>query len=89
MKDSKLEKALKSVYDAKDNEILCSEFFEQLSEYVDREIAGEPMAQRMPEVKYHLEHCRVCGEEYETLRDLAGLEAEGRAPSVDDLKKSF
>ena len=89
MKVSTLERALRHVYDAKENEMLCSEFFEQLAEYVDREIAGEEVARHLPEVKYHLEHCGVCGEEYETLRDLARLEASGRMPSVDELKKSL
>ncbi|HEX9077207.1 MAG TPA: hypothetical protein VF932_15580 [Anaerolineae bacterium] len=89
MKVSTLERALRHVYDAKEKEMLCSEFFEQIAEYVDREIVGEQVAQHLPEVKYHLEHCGVCGEEYETLRDLARLEASGRMPSVDELKKSL
>jgi hypothetical protein len=86
---SKLERALRLVYDAKEKEMLCSEFFELLAEYVDREIAGEEVERRLPEVKYHLEHCGVCGEEYETLRDLARLEAAGRMPTLDELKKSL
>lgn len=89
MKLSTLERALRHVYDAKEKEMLCSEFFEQLDEYIDREIAGEEVARRLPEVKYHLEHCGVCGEEYETLRDLARLEAGGKLPSVDELKRSL
>ncbi|MGE5263169.1 MAG: hypothetical protein ACM3S0_07285 [Acidobacteriota bacterium] len=89
MKASKLEQALRQVYDAEEKDILCSECFEQLDGYVDREIAGEEVARHHPEVKYHLEHCGVCGEEYETLRDLARLEAAGRMPTLDELKKSL
>ena len=89
MKKSTLGQALRLVYDAKEKEMLCSEFFERLAEYVDREIAGEEVARHLPEVKYHLEHCGVCGEEYETLRDFARLEAGGQLPSVEELKKSL
>ena len=89
MKKSTLGQALRLVYDAKEKEMLCSEFFERLPEYVDREVAGEEVARHLPEVKYHLEHCGVCGEEYETLRDLARLEAGGQLPSVDELKRSL
>ncbi len=89
MKASKVARALRHIYDAQVEEILCSELFARIPEYVDREVAGEPVAQQMPAVKYHLEHCRVCGEEYETLRDLARLEAEGRSPSLEELRKSL
>lgn len=36
-----------------------------------------------------LEQCAVGREEYETLRELARLEAEGRPPSIDDLRRSL
>lgn len=80
MKQSEFARKMRLIYDAREDEILCSEFFDLVSQYVDREIAGEPVADQMPQVKYHLEHCRVCGEEYTALRDLARMEAEGRAP---------
>ncbi len=80
---------MRLVLDAQEQEIPCSEFFERISEYVDGEIAGERVAEKMPDVKYHLEHCRVCGEEYVTLRDLARLDAEGRPPTVEEIKKSL
>ncbi len=89
MKISKLEQTLRQIYDTKDKELDCAGCFEWISDYVDRELAGEAVAERMPEVKHHLSQCKVCHEEYETLRDLARLEAEGRAPSPDELKKSF
>ncbi len=89
MKMSKLERALEQICDTKEKELDCADCFEQVSEYVERELAGEAVAERMPGIKHHLAHCKVCNEEYETLRDLARLEAEGRAPSSDKLKKSF
>ncbi len=89
MKASKLERVLEQIYDTEEKELDCADCFEQVSEYVERELAGEAAAERMPGVKHHLTHCKVCREEYETLRDLARLEAEGHAPSVDQLKKSL
>ncbi len=86
MKQWEFARKLRLVYDSKEDEILCSQFFDLVSQYVDREIAGDPVAYEMPQVKYHLEHCRVCGEEYAVLRDLARLEAEGREPSSDEAK---
>ncbi len=80
MKQSEFARKLRLVYDAREDEILCSECFDLVSQYVDRELAGEPVAEQMPRVKHHLEHCGVCDEEYKVLRDLARLEAEGRDP---------
>ncbi len=76
MNQSEFVDKLRLVYDTKEDDILCSECFDLVSQYVDREIAGEPVADRMPQVKYHLEHCGVCRDEYVVLRDLARLEAE-------------
>ncbi len=89
MKATVLVKALRHAFDARENEIPCSECFERLNEYVDREVAGEPIAEQMPDIKYHLEHCRVCDEEYEVLRDLMRSEAEGDLPSDEELRKSL
>ena len=72
-----------------DEEISCSECFDLVSEYVDLEIAGAAHGRRLPQLEQHLQQCRVCREEYEVLRDLARLEAEGRAPSADDLRRSL
>ena len=89
MKASVVERALRHVYDAREHEIPCSEFFDRISEYVDREVAGNPIAEQMPDVKYHLEHCRVCGEEYTVLRDLTRLDSKGELPSEDQIRKSL
>lgn len=72
-----------------DEEISCSECFDLVPEHVDREIAGTLHEQRLPPLEQHLQQCGVCREEYEVLRDLARLEAEGRAPSSDDLRRSL
>jgi predicted anti-sigma-YlaC factor YlaD len=58
-------------------------------QFVDLELAGEAAESRLPQVRHHLDQCRVCREEYEILRDLARLEVEGKPPSIQDLKDSL
>lgn len=83
MKMSKLERALELILDTNEKELDCAECFDLVSDYVDREIAGAAAAEQMPALKQHLMHCKVCNEEYEMLRDLARLEADGKLPDVD------
>ena len=89
MKRSQFERWVRQIYETEEEEISCSECFDLVSQYVDRELAGEAAPEQLPRLKQHLDQCRVCREEYEALRDLARLEAEGRAPSIDDLRKSL
>lgn len=56
-------------------ELSCSECFDLLSEYVDREFAHRDPDARMPQLEQHLGQCRVCREEYEMLRALVATES--------------
>jgi predicted anti-sigma-YlaC factor YlaD len=78
---NKFERFVSQIFQTNEQEILCSECLDLVSDYVDKELAGEAVAQTMAPVKQHLGECRVCREEYEVLRDLARLEAEGHGPS--------
>ena len=89
MKRSQFERWVRQIYETEKEEISCSECFDLVSQYVDLEIAGEAAQEKLPRLTQHLNQCHVCREEYEALRDLARLEAEGRAPSIDDLRQSF
>ena len=80
---------LRHIWETEDEEISCTECFDLVPQYVDLEIAGQASATTLPRLKQHLNQCGVCREEYETLRDLARLEAEGRLPSNDELRNSF
>ena len=71
MKQSKFERVLRSLVNTREEEISCTECFDQVSDYVDLQVAGEDVAKKMPLTKQHLEQCRVCREEYETLFELA------------------
>jgi hypothetical protein len=86
---SRLQRLLQLAARTQDVELSCTECFDVLPHYVDLEIAGEAPEQRLPLFKQHLEQCAVCREEYEVLRELARLEAEGRTPSIDDLRRTL
>jgi hypothetical protein len=94
---TQLKRLLRLVARTEDEELSCDECFELLPQYVDREVSGgapnvlsgEASNVRLPLFRHHVEQCAVCREEYETLRELARLEAEGRPPSIDDLRRSL
>jgi predicted anti-sigma-YlaC factor YlaD len=86
---TQLERLLRLVARTEGEELSCDECFELLPQYVDLEVAGEASNVRLPLFGHHLEQCAVCREEYETLRELARLEAEERPPSIDDLLRSL
>jgi hypothetical protein len=80
---TQLERLLRLVARTADEELSCDACFELLPQYVDLEVSGEAPNDRLPLFRHHLEQCAVCREEYETLRELARLEAEGRPPSIE------
>jgi hypothetical protein len=82
---SKLSRWLKRVQETQDEEISCSECLDQVSQYVDLELATGEADQHMPQLRQHLDQCQVCSEEYQVLRGLARLEAENDLPSQEEL----
>ena len=84
--DSSLFNFIRQVAATQEEEILCSECLDLVSKYVDLELAGEEAEQALQPLKQHLEQCRACREEYELLRDLARMEAEGRLPAIEELR---
>jgi hypothetical protein len=85
----RLESLLRLVAHTRDEELSCSDCLTFMPQYVDLELADEAPDARLPLFRQHLEQCAVCHEEYVTVRDLARLEAEGRSPSIDDLRRSL
>jgi hypothetical protein len=83
--EQKFSRWMKQVRDTQDEEIDCSTCLDQVSYYVDLELATGEAAQSMPQVGHHLRQCVVCREEYETLRGLARLEARDELPTPDEL----
>jgi predicted anti-sigma-YlaC factor YlaD len=72
---------LENIANTDDEEISCAECFDLVSQYVDLEVAGQASDRTLVPLQQHLRQCGVCREEYEALRDLVRLEADGRAPS--------
>ena len=86
MDRNRFENWLRNIYETREEEISCTECFDLISRFVEVEIAGQDAAAKMPQVKQHLNQCRACRDEYESLRDLRRLEEKGELPSVDDLQ---
>ncbi len=71
---------LKNIFETRDEENYCTECFDPVSHFVELEASGENASAQMPKLKQHLDQCKACREEYETLRDLARFENEGGVP---------
>ena len=74
---AQLERLARLVALTEDTELSCSACFELLPQYVDLHVAGADPDARVPRFRQHLAQCGVCREEYETLRALARLDADG------------
>lgn len=89
MRPEHFENWLKNIFETQEDEISCTECFDLVSRFVELEVTGQDAAAKMPELKKHLNQCRACRDEYETLRDLRLLEDKGEMPSLDDLQDSI
>jgi len=79
LKKRTLEGWVGQILATEDHELSCSECFDSLSVYVERELAQIEPDARMLQLEQHLGQCLVCREEYEMLRALVSGEA-GDAP---------
>jgi hypothetical protein len=75
MKQKDFTRLIDTIFAAKSgDEMLCSEYFEELPRYVDLEVAGQNAAAMLPEVKHHMHQCPECEEVYLALLKLVGKE---------------
>ncbi len=60
---------LDTIFETREDEIVCSQFFQLLPIYVDLVASsGAPAAQSaFPQVTHHIAQCTECGEEYQAL----------------------
>lgn len=65
---------LKSALETQENEISCSECYDQLDEYADMLMAGTPPTEVMELVKLHLKHCPGCTTVFEGLLTIISSE---------------
>ena len=77
---------LRNIYQTQDIEISCTECFDLVSRFVEVEISDRDVVIELPQVKQHLDQCRVCREEYEILRELRYLDEDRELPSLDELQ---
>jgi hypothetical protein len=63
---------LRTIFQAREQEMPCSEFFELLPRYVDVVLAGgDPATEQMPHVAHHMAQCQECAEAGEALLRVA------------------
>ena len=61
---------MKRVLGPAEPELICDECFERLDEYVELELKGARADELIPGLRAHLQGCRACHEDYESLREL-------------------
>jgi hypothetical protein len=69
---------LRAILGSHEREMVCSDFFDQIPDYVDRVLAhsdpshaqSEPPDRALPDVAHHLEQCPECREAYALLLEL-------------------
>jgi len=81
--EPKFTRLVRRVRDTQESEIDCSACLDQIAQYVDLELANGEAERAMPLVNQHLHQCTVCFEEYQMLREMAQLEANGEMPAAD------
>jgi hypothetical protein len=67
MNRAKFRQLILSIFAVKDQEMLCSKFFDILPRFVDLQVAGEDVDKSFPGVGHHLQQCPECNEVYEAL----------------------
>src|SRR4029453_5940484 len=65
MHSSRDNETLRRLIGPAEPELLCEECFERLDEYVDAELAGARVDERIRGMRAHLEGCPACHEDYE------------------------
>lgn len=66
-----------ALWSERDEQISHPACLEQLPDYIDAELAGEPVAKLFPRVKHHLDRCDSCAQEYAELLDAEWAEQRG------------
>jgi deoxycytidylate deaminase len=58
---------LKMLVNTRDNEIGCSDCYEEIDKFVEMLLSGKKADEALPMVQHHLEMCSCCHEEFEAL----------------------
>lgn len=76
MKKEEFESLIRSIYAAKESEILCGDFFDALPRFVDLQLSGQDALTLLPEINHHLHQCPECNEVYLALLQAARSESD-------------
>lgn len=71
MKPEAFRQLVESIFDAKEEELLCSDFFALLPRFVDVRLGGGDADRAFPDVSHHLRQCPECDEVYRGVLDAA------------------
>ncbi|WP_018409390.1 hypothetical protein [Methylocystis rosea] len=75
MKQKDFTRLIDTIFAAKSGEeLLCTQYFDELPRYVDIEISGQDAGAMLPEVKHHMHQCPECEEVYLALLSLLDKE---------------
>lgn len=78
-----LKKLVRRALHTRSEEIGCETCFDSLDRFVELELDGKDPAEAFPLIRYHLELCTGCSEEYEALlAALNQLQADSPADSA-------
>jgi hypothetical protein len=66
----KLSALVRSIMNAGKQDIGCDACLDTLDEFVDLHLAGRTAADSLPLVKYHLDQCADCQEEFQILLEV-------------------
>jgi len=81
---------LEQIYTTQGTEIDCARLQALLPAHVDFEISGENLPdEQLALVHVHLAQCPACAQEYDALRMVALLEAQGRLPDAEESLAQF
>ncbi len=62
-----LKRLIRLIADTRSDEIGCDQCFRELDSFAEMKLTGKSAEEAMPMLQYHLNHCKVCREEYEAL----------------------
>jgi hypothetical protein len=70
LSDEVVEGFLRVLEKIRTEDVTCKEVFEQLDQYVEKEVDGRDAARLMPLLREHLDMCSDCCDEYEALLEV-------------------
>ncbi|MGB8647931.1 MAG: hypothetical protein WCF84_22040 [Anaerolineae bacterium] len=74
-----------ALWNEQDKSLSHEECRAAMAEYIEAEVADDPVGELYPEVKHHLDRCDACAKEYADLLDSALAEERGQLPRLQSI----